>query len=126
METLLDHLINALPMMGELAAVAKPRALEPELVTLTAEIVRMGKFLFGMGASLSAAAALKHLGLVVSGLFLTIFGVFLAVTSGSPQDVNAVKIELGTLKVAWQGAAGLGCMVAGALLMILAYSLHQI
>jgi hypothetical protein len=117
METLLDHLMNALPTMGELASVAIARPIERELLTLVPELVKMG-------ASLAAVAFLKSLGLVVSGLFLTVFGVVLAVTSRSRQEVNTVKIELGKFKVAWQGVAGLGCMVAGTLVLLLAVPYH--
>ena len=118
METLLNHLMNALPIMAGLTS-AVPRPVEHELQTLVPDIVRMG---FNMGSSLIAAVTLKQLGGVITGLFLTIFGVVVAVTSRSSQEVNTVKIELGNFKVAWTGVAAMGCIVAGTL--FLAFSLY--
>ena len=119
METLLDHLTNALPIMSELAfAAVKPRPLVREFQPLARNLVQIG-------ASLFAAKEALKLGLAGAGLFLTILGGFLAAARHSKHDIATVEIKVGESKVAWRGVAALGCIVAGILILLLAFSSHQ-
>lgn len=114
METLLNHLMNALPIMAELTS-AIPRPVERDLQTQVPHMVWVG---FSFLTSVGVVEFLKNYGPQISGVFLTIFGVVLAVRSShSSQEVNTVIIELGKIKVGWNGVAALGCIVAGILLI---------
>ena len=119
MGVLLDHLIDALPVMGELTAFARPHLLERELLPLVPETWRLV-------SSLGVVAVLKYLGLAATGTFMTIYGAHLAMAPRATQDVSSVKIEVGEFKVAWQGVAGVGCMVGGILVLLSAFWLHQV
>jgi hypothetical protein len=122
MGVLLDHLIDALPVMGELTAFARPHLLEREL----RELLPLVPETWRLVSSLGVVAVLKYLGLAATGTFMTIYGAHLAMAPRATQDVSTVKIEVGEFKVAWQGVAGVGCMVGGVLVLVSAFWLHQV
>jgi hypothetical protein len=113
MNTLLDGLIDTLPLMGELRAVHLPHELVQSLVQLV-------PLLFMMGASLVTVAVLKILGFASMGAFLTLMGGHL-VTQKSQSADSTVNIEVGKMKIGWQGAGALGLIVAGILLIALGF-----
>jgi hypothetical protein len=82
-----------------------------------------------LGLSLLTISALKiFLGVTFGGLFMTLFGFLLK--SPRFQGKSTANIELGNVKVSWDGAATMALIVAGLLMLILgvlAYLLtHQI
>jgi hypothetical protein len=84
-------------------------------------------WMFMMGASLMTVAALKILGLASTGAFLTLMGGGYFATTKSKPDESTVNIQAGKfLKICWQGAGALGLLVAGILLIVLAFRTSQI
>ncbi len=77
METLLDHLTHALPILSELAfGAARPRPLAREFHQPLVQYLGLVRDLALMGGSLLAAKEALKLGLAGAGLFLTILGGF--------------------------------------------------
>jgi amino acid transporter len=109
----MDGLIEALPLIG-FSVSAKY-----ELIHLV--LVQLVPWLFMMGGSLVTVAVLKFLGVLSTGTFLTLMGGgFLATKKPQPTD-STVKIEVGKIKIGWQGAGALGLIVAGILVIVLAF-----
>jgi Co/Zn/Cd efflux system component len=76
------------------------------------------RVLIPLGISLLTISALKiFLGVTFGGLFVTFFGFLLK--SPRFQDKSTASIELGHVKVSWDGALTVGLIVAGLLMIIL-------
>jgi hypothetical protein len=71
-----------------------------------------------LGLSLLTISALKmFLGVTFGGLFVTLFGFLLK--SPHLRGRSSANIELGNVKVSWDGAATMALIVAGLLMIIL-------
>jgi hypothetical protein len=114
MNTLMDGLIEALPLIGGFSVSAKYELIHTVLVQLV-------PWLFMMGGGLLTVAVLKFLGALSTGTFLTLMGGYLATKKPQPTDYSTVNMEVGKIKIGWQGASTLGLIVAGILVIVLAF-----
>jgi len=116
MNTLLDGLTDAMPLMGGLSVSRF------DLIFL---LVQLLPWLFMMGASLVTVAVLKLLGIISTGTFLTLMGGgYFAIKKPQPAD-STVNIEAGQFKIGWHGAGALGLIVAGILLILLGFWTYE-
>jgi hypothetical protein len=84
-------------------------------------------WMFMMGGSLVTVAALKILGLASTGAFLTLMGGGYFATKKPKPGESTVNIEAGRFfKIGWQGAGAVGLLVAGILLIGLAFRTSQV
>ena len=122
MSLLLSSLLNALPIMGELTSAAVPHSLEHNLPPLVQET---WPFL----SSFVAVVVMNHLGLSAVGcvgLFLIVYGVQLAEVSRSKQDLSFARVKVWGAEGQWRGAAPVGCVVGGILLLLVGLLSHQL
>jgi hypothetical protein len=121
MSLLLANLMDALPILGELTSAA-PHTLERELPPLVEKAWPL--------LSSSLAVELMHrLGLAVVGclgLFLIIYGVQLDVASRSKQGISFAKFKVWAAEGEWQGAAPVGLVVGGILVLLVGLLSHQL
>ena len=89
---------------------------------LVTELMPLVPWMFMLGASLVTVAVLKILGIVSTGAFLTLMGGNYFVNKKPKAAESTVNIETGKFfKIAWQGPAAVGLMVAGVLTILLAF-----
>ncbi|MGZ3287580.1 MAG: hypothetical protein ACXU87_06030 [Xanthobacteraceae bacterium] len=122
MSLLLDNLMDALPLLGELTSAAIPHALERQLPPMILEMWRVL-------SSLGIVELMHHWGLAVigcTGLFLILYGVHLADASRSTQDASVVKVKVWVAEGEWRGAAAVGSVVGGILILLAGLWSHQL
>jgi hypothetical protein len=115
MSLLLDNLTDALPIFGGLTSVAIPHSLERQV--LLPLVLEVWDFLHNV----IVVGIMYHWGHAVvlcAGLFLILYGVQQGRASRSTQDASAVNIKVGSVQAKWRGAAPVGCVVGGILLIL--------
>ena len=113
MHTSMDGLIEALPLIVGLSVNTRV-----ELIHLLGQLV---PWLFMVGGSLVTVAILKFLGILSTGTFLTLMGGGYLATKKPQATDSTVNIEVGKIKIGWQGAGALGLIVAGILVIMLGF-----
>jgi hypothetical protein len=130
MSLLLDNLMDALPIFGKLTSLAIPHSLERQL--LPPSLVHQAwDFLLNsiVLSSLIVAEIMHHWGLAVlgcAGVFLIVYGVQATQASRSTQDASVAKIKVWSAQAEWRGAAPVGCIVGGILLLLVGGWTHQL
>jgi hypothetical protein len=125
MSLLLDNLMDALPMIGELTS-AVPHRPEREAWQLEQawQLVREA-WSFGMSFGIVDVMQ-RYWRLTLAGcvgMFLILYGGSHLARASTSQDVNFV---MNWTKVAWRGAPWAGCMFGGIALLLLALWKNQL